>query len=161
MQVQSSSAILPSEPLIGPGEEAVINQNECGAVRALWRKGVAKKAIARQLGLDIKTVRKWVRAAWHEQKRKRRGSRLDEWRSFLEGRAPEVGWNGSVLMRELGQMGYGGSYASLRKYIAPWRKDRPENQATVRFETAPCEQSQVDWGQTWIYLAEARVKVHI
>ena len=31
----------------------------------------------------------------------------------------------------------------------------------MRFETGPGEQAQVDWGSTWIYLGEQRVRVHI
>jgi len=160
MQEQSSSPILPPAQS-SAGEVPVINQNEFGAVRTLWPQGVAKKAIARQLELDIKTVRKWIREAWKEQKRPGRGHRLDAWRGFLQARAPEVGFNASVLMRELGPMGYGGCYSSLRKYIARWRTDSPDDLPTVRFETDPGAQSQVDWGQTWIYLADERVKVHL
>ena len=41
----------------GAAEESLVNQSTWGAVRSLWERGMAKKAIARELGLDIKTVR--------------------------------------------------------------------------------------------------------
>lgn len=157
----STSPILLAAPT-GAVEEPVINQTVWAAVRGLWEQGVAKKAIARQLNLDIKTVRKWVQQAWHEQKRCRRGRQLDEWDAFLRARAPEVGFNGAVLARELVAKGYAGTYSSVVKHIAPWRAAwRPEEEPTVRFETGPGQQSQVDWGQAWIYLGEERVKVHL
>ena len=109
MELQSRSPIPPPAQR-GAGEDPVINQNVWGAVRALWEQGVAKRAIARQLELDIKTVRKWLKQMWKAQKRRRRGQGLDEWRGFLLARAPEVGFNGAVLARELASMGYGGSY---------------------------------------------------
>lgn len=43
----------------GAAEETLIDETTWGAVRALVARGLSKKAIARQLDLDIKTVRKW------------------------------------------------------------------------------------------------------
>lgn len=146
----------------GAAEEKLIDMRSWGAVRALWERGVSKKAIARELDLDIKTVRKWCRQAWSPQKRRSRGRVLDDWEPFLRSRAPEVGFNAMVLYRELVGQGYGGSYAALAKYVAPWRESwRGVELATVRFETGPGEQSQVDWGTSWVYLGEERTRVHL
>lgn len=146
----------------GAAEGKLIDMSSWGAVRALWERGVSKKAIARELDLDIKTVRKWCRQAWSPQKRRSRGRILDDWESFLRSRAPEVGFNAMVLYRELVGQGYGGSYAALAKYVAPWREGwRGAELATVRFETGPGEQSQVDWGTSWVYLGEERTRVHL
>jgi len=123
---------------------------------------VSKKAIARELDLDIKTVRKWCRQSWSPQKRQSRRRGLDAWEEFLRARAPEVGFNAVVLHRELTQLGYTGSYSAVVKYVAPWRESwRGWELATVRFETGPGEQSQVDWGTTWVYLGEEAVRVHL
>jgi transposase len=140
----------------------VINQNVYGAVRTLAEQGASKKAIARQLGLDVKTVRKWLRRTWRPERRRARGRVLDRWREFLQARAPEVGFNAVVLTREVTAMGYTGGYSALLKYIAPWRKDwRGDGLPTVRFETGPGDQAQVDWGSTVVYLGGQRVRVHI
>ena len=42
-------------------------------------------------------------------------------------------------------MGYDGGYTTLKRYVSP-RRRRRQPDATVRFETAPGEQAQVDWG---------------
>ena len=121
-----------------------------------------KKRVARELGVDIKTVRRWWREGWRPQERRKRGKVLARWEPFLRARAPEVGFNGSVLQRELADLGCTVSYSAVAKHIAPWRAGwRPEEFPTVRFETGPGEQSQVDWGSTWVYLGEERVRVHI
>ena len=161
MQEPKSSPSLTAAPA-GAAEGAVINQNVYGAVRALAEQGAPKKAIARQLGLDVKTVRKWMKRSWAPQRRRARGRELDRWREFLQARAPEVGFNAVVLSREMTALGYRGGYWALLKYIAPWRKDwRGEGLPTVRFETGPAEQAQVDWGSTALYLGEVRTRVHL
>lgn len=161
MEREPRSEMLAAAPG-GAAEAELIDERSWGAVRALWERGVSKKAIARELGLDIKTVRKWCRQAWSPQKRRSRGRVLDAWESFLRARAPEVGFNAMVLHRELVGQGYEGSYAALAKYVAPWRETwRGAQWPTVRFETGPGEQSQVDWGTSWVYLGEERVRVHL
>src|SRR5262249_40154472 len=123
--------------------------------------GLSKKAIARQLGLHVQSVRKWVKQSWVPQKRTR-GRRLDRFKAFLRARSVEVGFNAVVLSRELRDRGYDGSYAAVVKYIGPWRKEwRPDDGPTVRFETGPCEQSQVDWGSLRVWIGDERVKVHL
>ncbi len=73
-----------------------------------------------------------------------------------------MGFNAVVLTRELAERGYPGGYSALVKYIAAWRKAwRGDDVPTVRFETGPGEQAQVDWGSTALFLGETRVRVHL
>lgn len=152
-------AILSAAPG-GAVEGEVISQNVYGAIRTLWEQGVSKRAIARQLGLHVQSVRKWVKRSWSPAKRKR-GKRLDRFGEFLRARAMEVGFNAVVLTRELKALGYEGSYAAVVKYIGPWRYESLAEEPTVRFETDPGKQSQVDWGCTKVWLGEQQVKVHL
>jgi transposase len=161
METEERSEKLPPAPG-GAGEGELISQSTWGAVRDLWGRGMSKKAIARELGVDIKTVRKWCIKAWVVQKRPSRGKGLDRYEAFLRGRAPEVGFNAVVLYRELAGQGYAGCYAAVAKYVSPWRESwHGQESASLRFETEPGEQAQVDWGSTWIYLGEERVRVHV
>jgi len=161
MAEQQGLPILEAVPT-GAAEGEVITQNGYGAVRTLAEQGVSKKSIARQLGLDIKTVRKWLRRFWTPGRRPARGQVLDRWREFLQARAREVGFNAVVLARELGSKGYTGSYSAVVKYVSPWRAEwQGDDLPTVRFETGPGEQAQVDWGSTALYLGEERVRVHL
>ncbi|MBX5468199.1 MAG: hypothetical protein K6U14_12020 [Firmicutes bacterium] len=50
-----------------------------------------------------------------------------------------------VLLRELRSRGYTGSISLLRAFVHPHRRRRVPA-ATRRFETAPGEQAQGDWG---------------
>lgn len=160
-EAAAGSVMLAAAPGGAP-EEALIGESVWGAIHALKERGKSKKQVARDLGLDIKTVRKWWKRSWRPQRRAKRGRRLDRFESFLVGRAPEVEFNAVVLHRELAAQGYEGSYSAVVKYLQPLRSAwRPEEAPTVRFETAPGEQAQVDWGSTWVYLGEERVRVHL
>ena len=75
-------------------------------------------------------------------------------------RAPEVDVNASVLHRELCERGFTGSVIIVRRALVPLRAVAAPT-ATVRFETAPGEQAQVDFGQARVWIAEERVAAQI
>ena len=72
----------------GATEEPLIEESVWGAVRALRERVLSKRAIDRELDLDIKTVRKWLQQKWEPQRRPGRSRELDRWESFMGGRAP-------------------------------------------------------------------------
>jgi transposase len=113
----------------------------------LRAEGQSVRAIARLLGVARNSVRKYLRADEipKPQPRLARGSKLDPFRAHLEWRVAEGVVNCVVLLRELRAQGYTGSYSLLKEQVQPLRP-RPVVQPTVRFETAPGEQAQVDFG---------------
>ena len=65
-------------------------------------RGTAVVAVARQFGLDPKTVRAWrARGGYRPRQPRAVASRLDPYAAWLAARAPEVGFNAAVLHREL------------------------------------------------------------
>ena len=110
-------------------------------------EGHSARAIARELGLARNTVLKYLRSpdAIRPKPRRPRGSTLDPYAQHIDRRWAEGLENCVVLLRELRALGYEGAYSTLTEYLRPRRKGgQPE--ATMRFETAPGEQAQVDWG---------------
>src|SRR6185369_4635628 len=122
MEERVEGMILPPAPA-GAAEAQLIGREVWGAIRTLFEAGRKKKEIARELDLDIKTVRKHLNRTWEPQKRRPRERLLDSYSEFLRGRAPEVGFNGEVLLRELRGMGYSGSYSALAAYMSPRRAE--------------------------------------
>jgi transposase len=108
-------------------------------------------AIARELGMDRKTVRRCVRAnAWQAyQRAPREDTLLTAHQSFLRERAPQVRYSARILHQELcHERGFTGSYDVVKRFVAPLRVLEAAAEATqTRFETPPGLQSQVDWGQ--------------
>lgn len=146
----------------GPAEDLLIRQSQWEAIRELHQAGRSRKAIARELGLDIKTVRKSLKGPWRPRQSPPRRHALDPLRSFVEARLPEVGFNGKVLERELREKGWEGHYATVARFAAPFRKAwRGGPEATVRFETGPGEQAQVDWGSTVVVMGGERQRIHV
>jgi len=145
----------------GAVEEELIGQGTAAAIREMRLRGKSKKAIARELDLDIKTVRKWSSEEWSPQRRQSRGEGLKAYEEVIAKRFPEVGYNAMVLYRELQDAGYEGSPRSVRRFVGRLREAARPEVATLRFETAPGEQAQVDWGMIGVWIGEVRIKVHL
>jgi transposase len=70
---------------------------------------------------------------------------LEPYKSYLAERRQAGVWNARVLLRELRERGYAGSYTILKDYLRPQRQ-AAWAVAVRRFETPPGHQAQVDWG---------------
>lgn len=119
--------------------------------------------IARRLDLDRKTVRNCLRQeAWQPYERPARtDTLLVEHAEYLRDRAPKVGYSAQVLWQELRQRGFAGSYQTVKRFVRPLRTaETLAERASVRFETPPGQQSQVDWGAARVHFRHQRVVVH-
>jgi transposase len=114
-------------------------------IQNLSEEGMSSAAIARRLGLDRDTVRKWRAKSPPGAITRTRARSLDDYREYVDKRLakyPEL--SARVVHRELRGRGYKGSYDRVKVLCRELRADRPV-QATARFETGPGEQAQVDW----------------
>jgi transposase len=113
----------------------------------LHRQGLTVSAIARQLGIDRKTVRRYIARgleppAYGPRPVPQRST--DRFLPYLGERlAAFPGLTAVRLWRELRERGYTGGYTAVKRAV---RRIRPEpiSPFEVRFETAPGEQAQVD-----------------
>lgn len=117
-------------------------------IRDLKQKGWTISAISQETGFDRKTIRKYLKdnSAPQTQKRKQRKSKLDPYKPYLLQRIKEGTTNCVVLLEEIQTQGYEGKSTILREFVKPYRA-APKKQATVRYETAPGRQAQVDWAE--------------
>jgi transposase len=147
----------------GSAEERMLGADLVREMVARRERGEGVKRIARELGVDRKTVKRWLRlGAWQPRQNRRRVRQLDRFAEFIERRAPEVGFNGAVLYRELRALGFSGGLLQVQRFIRPYRERRRWSElATVRFETGPGEQAQVDYGQLWVWIGALPEKVHL
>ena len=151
--------------ILDPGGTPMLSEEQWGAVRSLAGRGMGTKAIARQLGLTPKTVRKYRRQGGRPPYQRRCPAREALERdhgAYLEQRAAAVNWCAQVLLQELQALGYVGSYDAVKRWVAPRREaQRCMEDATVRFETGPGRQAQVDWGSTAVMIGDELVRVHL
>jgi transposase len=126
-------------------------------------RGEPVRRLALEYGLDRKTVRAWrARGRYQPRAPRPRSSILGPHVAWLTARAPEVDFNAAVLYRELGtHFGYRGSAQQVLRFVRPLRLAARRPRATVRFETPPGQQAQVDFGQRRVWLAERAVTAHV
>jgi len=128
----------------------VIKLGEVVMILDLHRQGLTVSAIARELGIDRKTVRKCIARGLEPPvygPRKPRQRVIDPFVPYLRERVMAYrGLTGRRLWRELRERGYRGGYTAVTDQL---RQLRPAPLAPfeVRFETPPGAQAQVDFAQ--------------
>ena len=116
-------------------------------IKDWYRKGLSISDIARLTGHDRKTIRNILNEPLLPVRPPRppRVRKIDPFVPYLEGRLAEGVFNARKLCGEIQLRGYPGKETQVRAFVQPFREAR-EAQATLRFETEPGEQGQVDWG---------------
>lgn len=147
-------------------EVEMVGEERWTEIRRLCNEeGRSISSIARLLDLDRKTVRRCVRErSWQPYQRQPVAATLmTPHRQWLEARAPQVRYSARILYQELRQQrGYTGSYETVKRCVAPLRELVGSEALTqIRFETAPGEQSQIDWGQVSVRFCHGPVKLHL
>jgi transposase len=130
------------------GDASLVRLGEIAMILELHRQGVSVSAIARQVGIDRKTVRKYIERGLEPPMYGPRppwASKIAPFTRYLRERLaafPQL--TGRRLHRELRELGYTGGYSILNDFL---RDIRPTEPALfeVRFETPPGRQAQVDF----------------
>jgi transposase len=128
----------------------VIKLRETIMILDLHRQGLSVSAIARQTGIDRKTVRKYIERGLEAPAygpRKPRAAVIDPFATYLRERVKAYpGLTGSRLFREIKERGYTGGYTAVTDFLRDVRPPAIQG-FEVRFETPPGEQAQVDFAQ--------------
>jgi transposase len=126
--------------------------------------GLSIKHIARKMGCARNTVRRYVRAdGWVAYQQPVRKSVLQGLESWLGERLQRHRGNADVVRQDLArEHGIEVSLRTVERAVEPFRRElRAAEVATVRFETAPGEQLQIDFGEITVPIAGERIKVHL
>lgn len=141
----------------------MLKDGDVRGIFALKRRGWAIKAIARELGIVPNTVRSWLRRG-EEAPPPVTGRRplLKELLPWVRTRFLEGVRNSDVLRQELADRGQRVSLRTVERATAILRRETKAMEgATLRFETEPGRQLQVDFGECWLEVAGVRVKVFV
>lgn len=119
-------------------------------IQELKRQGLSISAIARQAGLDRKTVKKYLANGLEAptySPRKPVVNAVEPYRAHLLERLESYpGLSARRLHREIREMGFKGAYSSLTEYLREVRPPVPKTYER-RFETAAGVQAQVDFAE--------------
>ena len=119
-------------------------------IQDLKKQGLSISAIARKVGSDRKTVRKYLDRGLEAPvygPRRPRARVIAPYEHYLQERIqafPDL--SGARLLREIRELGYDGGYTAVTDFL---REVRPPRQAQFerRFETPPGQQAQVDFAE--------------
>jgi len=116
-------------------------------IKAMHRNGKSIRAIAKELHLHRRTVRKHLREEEFPRYRKttRRESILTPHFQTIRDYLDEDDYKATRILSRLKNQGYVGGYDTVKRFVRTI-KDRKNRLAYARFETEPGCQAQFDWG---------------
>jgi transposase len=151
--------------LVSPTAEVPVIEGELvTAIRELADRGWGSKAIARELSVARNTVRRYTRGATAGVQRRPAARRLSdqqrqEAQALFQGTAEG---NAVVVQQLLTTQGCPASLRTVQRAVAPVRQaQRAADVATVRVETAPGAQMQIDFGEKRVTIGAVAVTVFL
>jgi transposase len=133
-------------------------------IRELSGQGLGSKRIARQLGVSRNSVRRYLAGAMAGFQERPAARRLDTiaLRRVHDLFGTVAEGNTVVIQQELTRQGSHVELRTLQRAVASLRQEqRAEELATVRFETPPGQQIQIDFGEKVVRIAGLPTKVYL
>jgi len=147
-----------------PRGEPVQTPEDVAAMLRLHGLGWGTRRIAAALGCSRTTVRHYVLAGeWHGYRRRDRRRKLAGEAAWLRERLLRHRGNADVVRQDLERdRGIKVSLRTLERAVAPFRRElAAEARATLRFETPPGKQLQIDFGQKRVPIGGVMVAVYL
>lgn len=137
----------------------MITSEEFFMIKELKSKGMTIKEIAKEVGVDRKTVSNWLKANTLPayERRTKNESKIEPFEAYILNRMNEGCVNAVVIFDEIVEQGYRGKLTILREFMRP-RRERALSKASIRYETPPGKQAQVDWGEFYAQLPDGKFK---
>ncbi len=111
------------------------------------KQGQALRVIARDLRVNRRTVKRWLKLGkWRARPQALRPRQIDEYARFIEQHGPKVLWNARALHRALSNAGFTGSYGQVQTFVRsmPSFHTRWARAAKLRFGSLK-QQVAFDW----------------
>ena len=143
-------------------EERDEDEDDVSAMVRLKDLGWRAKRIAGELGCSKNTVKRWLRYGdWRPCLTPSRSKKLDGLSDWLAERFRRHRGNADVIRQELGQeKNIHVSLRTVERAVAPLRRELvAEARATVRIETRPGDQLQIDFGERRVEIGGVVSKV--
>lgn len=153
-----------NRPFVHQQGELMQGPEDVAAIMRLKACGWGTKRIAAELGIARNTVRSYLRqGGWTPYAAPTRAGALDGLTDWLRERFLQHEGNAAVVHQELAaRHGLTVSLRTVERACAPWRRElAAQAQATVRFETPPGLQLQIDFGSRKTTVAGAELVVHL
>lgn len=115
-------------------------------IRADFKKGLNYTEIGKKYGIDPRTVKKYSHAEKKPEypKGTKRETKIEKYKGMIDELLCEAPYSALRILEIITEQGFDGKYTIVKDYVKS-KKDDLNKQATVRFETIPGLQGQVDW----------------
>lgn len=115
-------------------------------IRSDREKGMSYTEIARKYHINRRTAKKYANAPTKPAYTltEPKPSILDPYKQRIDQWLEEAPYSAVRILEKLTEQGFEGKYSLVKEYVRGKKKDLDEK-ATVRFETTPGLQAQVDW----------------
>ena len=157
--------VLEARPRLSePRGEPMIAPDEVATMVRLKALGWGVRRIARELGCGHMTVRRYLEVGgWPGYRAPQRPKVLDGLETWLAERFRRHRGNADVVRQELArEHGIVVSLRTVERAVQELRRELvAEVRATVRFETPPGRQLQIDFGSTLVAIADETVRVFL
>jgi transposase len=151
------------DPGVQRMEARMLGESAVAQIFALRDLGWGAKQIARETGVARNTVRAWLRGG--EDRRyggEGRPGALDPYYFWIQSQFQGGVRNADVLRQEFEAMGVSVSLRTVERALRPFRQSwQRAQQVTMRFETPPGQQMQVDFGEKWLQIGGTRQKRYV
>ena len=123
----------------------MIDYEQFCRIKGYRQEGLNAGQIAIKLGLDQRTVSKWMdRKAFQPRLPGHRPSKLDPYKSDILGMLERHPFTARQIYQKIREEGFDGKYTIVKDYV---RKVRPKrHKPYLKLSFAPGECAQVDWG---------------
>ena len=105
---------------------------------------VNKSEIARRFNCNWRTVDKYIDNHQYERKKRIHVSIIEDFKSIIVDKVDSYGASSMAAFKFIQKKGYTGSYLTVNNFVKRYKDDEIKK-ATIRFETSPGLQAQVDW----------------
>lgn len=124
----------------------MIRSESAQMIREKALEGKSAYRIAQELGISKNTAKKYMDTGSTEKAQyPKRQSKIDAFKPEID-RLMSIGvFNCVVIMERIQKLGYDGKITILKEYVHSFRPPK-RHPAVRRYETAPGEQAQMDWG---------------
>ena len=115
-------------------------------IHHLKQQQLKPSQIAREIGLDLRTVEKWIdEPHFRPRKAVLRASKLDPFKPLIQRWLETHAYSAQQIFQRLREEGFEGGYAIVRDYVRKIRPRRAPAFLTLSFAPGQC--AQVDWGE--------------
>jgi len=120
-------------------------QTYCQIRHLYTEKKLSFRQIARELKIDLKTVRKWAkRESFQKAPLSKRESKLDPFKGEIVRLLERHDYSAQQVFQQIKERGYTGGYWIAKEFVRQVRPKPKPAFLTLHFEPGEC--AQVDWG---------------